>query len=495
MTDRELHVPGAEAGRLLRRAVSDYDTDDALRTVARVAAVQAAGGAEQRRMPLPGHQLAMVVRALLEDTAGQDCPNRWLEEADLGLLCGLAVAAISSEDSAFGVEAPPNAWSWTHRNAYQGLPDRDRTHVPRSLILYRDLAPGLQAATGFTFESDFANAYRTTPDEAWTASYALYRRCLDTGGDAFGVDDLTADSRFAGIDRRTIVSVLDMLSCDYDKYRSMLAVPDGRHPHFEPYNLNPLRKYPLLQMPGGSYLVPLPDFLMRRVTHGLYYDLIELDRAGYIKLIGQAFNAYVGSVLEPHGAVSLDSANGGPWLVSDESNALIIRSITRPFGALGRATGDREHLAQDLVRSGGVVDCVVRLQDLMANPATGGPHASDIQGRRSIGLLVALEDFYLANGRLIRGIVDEELRRRGLQPMGERIQLGHIAGLESLGAVSEKANIGLTAAMAEKSADDDLHRLELDDYAAYLALRSQTEPRNPQPRLLADAERRHLDTV
>ena len=490
----DLHIPGAEAARLLRRAISEYDGDGALRTISRVAARQAADGAEGRLAALPGHQLAMVVRALLEHTGDPASQTGRLGEDDLGVLCALAGAAISSQDSTFGVEAPPNAFSWTHRNAYQELPDRDRTHVPRSLILYRDVAPGLQAATGFTFEADFANAYNTTLGQAWTASYSLYRRCLDTEGAAFDVDDLTADPRFAGIERPMIVGILERLSCDHATYRSMLGVPDGRHPHFEPYNLNPLRKFPVLRMPGGSYLAPLPDFLLRRVTHGLYYDLIELDRAGYIKLIGQAFNTYTGRILEPHGAVNLGPSEDGPWLVSDESHALIVQCITRPFGALSRATGDREHLVQDLVRSGGVVDCVTQLQDPMRDSAAWGPRGSDMQGRRPIGLLVALEDFYLANGRLIRGIVDEELRRRGLQPMGAGIQLCHIAGLESLAAVSQAADVGLAAAMAEKTADDDLRWLELDAYAAYVALRAQLDPRDPPPRLLTDAARRHLDT-
>ena len=167
-------------------------------------------------------------------------------------------------------------------------------------------------------------------------------------------------------------------------------------------------------------------------------------------MVGQAFNAYVGRVLGGHQATGLDSSEGRPWVVSDATNALIIRSITRPFGALSRATGDREHLTGDLARNGGVVDCVQRLQELMNDPAEAGQYASAIEGRRAIGLLVALEDFYLANGRLIRGIIDEELRRRGRPPMPAHIQLTHIAGLEGICAVSQTADSGLVAVMADK---------------------------------------------
>ena len=128
----EHHQLGSDAARLLRRAVSDYTVDDALLTISRVAARQLAGGLERHESALAGYRLAMVVRALLEEDAGPTDGTGRLKEADLGMLCDLAAAAVTSQDSAFGIEAPPNAWSWTHRKSYQELPDRDQTHVPRS---------------------------------------------------------------------------------------------------------------------------------------------------------------------------------------------------------------------------------------------------------------------------------------------------------------------------------------------------------------------------
>ncbi len=490
----EHHRLGTDAPRLLRRAVSDYAVDHALLTISRVAARQLAGELERHEAALAGCRLAMVVRALLEENAGPANGTRRLKEADLGMLCDLAGAAVTSQDSTFGIDAPPNAWSWTHRKAYQELPDQDQTHVPRSLVLYRDLAPELQSETGFQFEAAFARTHGLTLKEAWTAGYGLYRRCLDTQGAPFSAEELTADPRLGSIDDAKVTTLLGMLACDYQTYGSMLGVPDGLHPHFEPYNLNPLRKLPILRMPSGAYLVPLPSFLLRRITHGLYYDLIELDRAGYVEMVGRAFNAYVGRLLDGHQATGLDSSEGRTWVVSDASNALMIRSITRPFGALSRATGNREHLTADLAREGGVVDCVQGLQEMMDASGEASHNATAIEGRRPIGLLVALEDFYLANGRLIRGIIDEELRRRGQPAMAARIQLAHITGLEAICAVSQTADLGLAAAMADKCDDEDLRWLEVDTYARYLSLRMQLEPREPTPQILERAAKRHLDT-
>ena len=131
---------------------------------------------------------------------------------------------------------------------------------------------------------------------------------------------------------------------------------------------------------------------------------------------------------------------------------------------------------------------------MMNDPAEAGHDATAIEGRRAVGLLVALEDFYLANGRLIRGIIDEELRRRGRPAMAPNIQLAHITGLEAISAVSQAADLGLAVAMADKCDDDDLRWLEVDAYAHYLSLGMQLEPRDLTPQILENAARRHLDT-
>ena len=131
---------------------------------------------------------------------------------------------------------------------------------------------------------------------------------------------------------------------------------------------------------------------------------------------------------------------------------------------------------------------------MMNDPGEAGHHAAEIEGRRAVGLLVALEDFYLANGRLIRGIIDEELRRRGRPAMAPYVQLAHIKGLEAICAVSQTVDLGLAVAMADKCGDDDLRWQEVEAYARFLSMRMQLESREPSPRILEHAARRHLDT-
>lgn len=445
------YISGADVAPLLRDLLRQCDVEQALRLIASVAARPDRGDAFQ------DYQLAVVARFLLESD-GKGGTGK-LEEDVLTLCCELATSVVVAPGAAFGVPVSDSAWALAHRVAYQQFPDQDADgYVLRSLVLYRQAAPGLQQAAGFPFERAYSQRYGLTLDEAWRIGYALHRWSRAIPGGSIDVQSLTRLSDLKGIGIGKVEGFLKTIACDFAAYRSLLDAPSGQRPHFEPYNLNPFRKYPVLRMPDGRYLVPIPGYLLRRITHGLYYDLVELDRRGFLALIGRAFEAYVGRLLS--GQAGKASCDGqGLWSLQDGDAVLLAQCITRPFGALGRATGDRAHLRQDLARQGGVVDCVKRLQELAAGYA----------GRRVVGLVVALEDFYLANGPFIRGMVNEELAQQGGPAMDDSIQLAHVGGLEALCTLSRNAGVGLCALLAEKVGRPGLAGLELDAFARYMA--------------------------
>ncbi len=448
------YVSGVDVAPLLRDLLCQCEVEQALRLIAGVAAQPDRGDAFQ------DYQLAVVARFLLESD-GKGGTDK-LDQDGLALCCELATSVVASPGAAFGVPVPDSAWSLAHRVAYQQFPDQDAEgYVLRSLVLYRQIAPGLQQAAGFPFERAYSQRYGLALDEAWRIGYALYRWSRAIPGGSIDAQSLTRLSDLKGIGIGRVEGFLKTVTCDFAAYRSLLDGPSGQRPHFEPYNLNPFRKYPVLRMPDNRYLVPIPGFLLRRITHGLYYDLVELDRRGFLALIGRAFEAYVGRLLA--GQSGKASGGGqGQWALQDGDAVLLVQCITRPFGALGRATGDRAHLRQDLARQGGVVDCVKRLQELAA---------SSYAGRRVVGLVVALEDFYLANGPFIRGMVNEELAQQGRPAMDDSIQLAHVGGLEALCSLSRNAGVGLCALLAEKAGRPGLAGLELDAFARYMAAR------------------------
>lgn len=464
------HISGADIAPLLRDFLRTCDVEDTLRLVATVAAKQAAAGATGGGVALRGHQLALVVRLLLEAEAERQGRDMSLSPGDLTMCCDMAASVVSSPDTAFGVPVSDSAWSLTHRIAYQQFPDQEeQSYVPRSLALYRQIAPDLQDAAGFPFERAFEEAYGLSLDEVWRTGYALWQWCLENPGASFDGSGLARNVDLEGNAEAKVESFLSLMICDYASYRSLLGVPSGQQPHFEPYNLNPFRKYPVLKLPDGGHLVPIPGFLLRRITHGLYYDLTELDRPGFISLIGGSFKDYVGRLLNTGLSDAALLSGKGSWMVSDSDTVVLIECITRPFGALSRSTGDCAHLRSDLARRGGVVDCVKRLQGFIEEADGRSVIHENLTGRRVIGLVVALEDFYLANGPFIRRLVNDELETQGRPPMDAAIHLAHVSGLESLSALSLASDVALVDLMADKVDNADFWELELEAYARYLA--------------------------
>lgn len=448
-------VSGTDALSSMRSILSGVDVESGLELIGRVAV-----DSESR---YSGYQLALVVRQLLDRSTHDGGASRELKREELDFCCELATSVVASASTSWGVPVPATAESLMHRVAYQQFPDLEEGgYVPRSLIIYRKIAPALREEAGFDFEQTFADRYGLSLNEYLRIGMQAYRWSMAWPGMPFSPSDVTPVGSTKGAAKKALA----LLSCDYAVYRSMLDVPDGRNSHFEPYNLNPLRKSPILRLPSNEYLAPVPAFLLRRITHGLYYDLIELDRPGYISLMGSAFKMYVGELLNGQSDL-VGGSKGQPWVLHNSDTAVVIETITRPFGALGRSTGDPRHLEQDLSRSGGVVDTVGRLREFLDRP---GELKALLDGKRIVGVVTALEDFYLANGPMIKGIVEERLNDRGARSVIGSLQLAHVSGLEALQALSSQSKKSVADLIALKVDSVEYNGLELDHFARRVAL-------------------------
>ena len=79
----------------------------------------------------------------------------------------------------------------------------------------------------------------------------------------------------------------------FQRFRSTSAVETG----YEPYNLNPLLKWPLIKIREGSFITPSPRDVLERASSGIYYDLMPADQGRFGAVLGDAFQEYVGVIL------------------------------------------------------------------------------------------------------------------------------------------------------------------------------------------------------
>lgn len=104
--------------------------------------------------------------------------------------------------------------------------------------------------------------------------------------------------------KEKIDTFLRMVSRPVETQRQLAAAPfqDDGVAWDHPTAFNALRRFPLVELPSGHYVIPVPQFLPLRITDDAMWDMVEhfkqvsLERQIFAA-IGEAFEGYVGRLL------------------------------------------------------------------------------------------------------------------------------------------------------------------------------------------------------
>ncbi len=103
--------------------------------------------------------------------------------------------------------------------------------------------------------------------------------------------------------KQKVETFLRLVSRPVEEHRALAAAPfanDAEAPD-NPVAFNTLRKFPLVALESGHYVVPIPQFLPLRFTDGAYWDLVDHHRKGRENQVpaamGDAVEDYVGQLL------------------------------------------------------------------------------------------------------------------------------------------------------------------------------------------------------
>ena len=193
------------------------------------------------------------------------------------------------------------------------------------------------------------------------------------------------------------------------------------------YTTNPLSYTPLVSLDSNRperVYGPIPAMMMRRITSGIYYDLIKAK--GFENAFGSAFESYIGLVLnksnksarrweivkpEPY-RIRKNAHHGTDWIMSDGSANVFIECKAARITARAKEAetkGDVESAVQRLA------DMVVQNYVNISHAQRGLTHWKN-NGLPSYNLVATLEDF-IAFGLIappVRLKVIEGLRNRHL---------------------------------------------------------------------------------
>ena len=197
------------------------------------------------------------------------------------------------------------------------------------------------------------------------------------------------------------------------------------------YTWNPLEAWPLINIDirGNSEIwCPLPELLLRRVTEGVFYDLVDSGEKQFGDKFGRAFERYVGKVLseifnsekykvcgEQLYQVSGQTKHGVDWIVSDGSGNIFIECKARRLTREAKENSDGDAIKRALEN---LANAVVQLYR----------NIDDVISRRSgwcwnslpiYPFVITYEDWYLLTPHVVKyllGCVCRKLGEHGLSP-------------------------------------------------------------------------------
>jgi len=159
----------------------------------------------------------------------------------------------------------------------------------------------------------------------------------------------------------------EFLSCDYGRVRDICdqhKTVDG----YEKYIFNPLIKFPFIipdkkpyELSTKPYIVPVPQLLINRVTHGLYYDLADkfMGKNGenaFKVAFGYVLQDYIGKLLFetlPRENIvpefKYTSGKDTPdWMVIDDKGLVVIEVKQSATYLNSKQSGKKEDLLRNL---------------------------------------------------------------------------------------------------------------------------------------------------
>jgi hypothetical protein len=181
------------------------------------------------------------------------------------------------------------------------------------------------------------------------------------------------------------------------------------------YGWNPLERQPLLVVNPWRLdlaLCPIPRYLLRRMSSGLYYDLV--GKEGFDNPFGRSFEKYVGDVIaatcqgeqfvvrgEETYKVGLNKKHGVDWVISDHTAHMFIETKTKRMSLGARTRLDMEVIQEDLsIVAKSLVQLYKNIRDAMEGLTSWKKDDLPVYP-----VLITLEDLYIFSPK-----VDEMLR-------------------------------------------------------------------------------------
>ncbi|RDC60235.1 hypothetical protein HME9302_01436 [Alteripontixanthobacter maritimus] len=194
------------------------------------------------------------------------------------------------------------------------------------------------------------------------------------------------------------------------------------------YTFNPLRGHPLIRLSDSKIFCPITNFLLRRITSGLYFDIIKLGDTGS-KFLGPAVQGLIGKVAHTAGRENLrvlpeqkygakkSRKDSIDWIVSDETGHLFVEAKAAQIRFRGISDlMDREQIRKEFDRIRGFA---LQAYQTLSDALCGRYSHWQPDGKDVFLTVVTLEDWQSFGVHVEREVLEplaRDLQRVGVDP-------------------------------------------------------------------------------
>jgi hypothetical protein len=275
------------------------------------------------------------------------------------------------------------------------------------------------------------------------------------------------DYAVLGISREASTAFLNRITCSLEQLRAETLQRQSYDRDWQ-YVWNPLEARPLISFDPefpDRVLCPIPRFLFRRVSVGIFYDLVK--SAGFDNPFGNSFQAYVGDVIratcppprfllraeEPY-YVGTNKKHGVDWILSDNTGHLFIESKTKRLTLSAKTLSDTAALEKDLVvMAAAVVQHYRNVRDALDAKTKWIPDGLPIYP-----VILTLEDWFIFSPRIdeiLKSHISRLLTEAGIPHQVLAEMPFTVASAHEFEITSQIiAQVGISSVMSKKTTEE-----------------------------------------
>lgn len=316
------------------------------------------------------------------------------------------------------------------RTSFQQFPFQvgTRKKIPRALFLFEDIPNDIKNPS-IDIKKEIKEIYGLNIKEILTIGSSIFSKSANGYFNPDAIINIQSNNLKRFLTAENVNKLLSKFSIDYYFLREEFneySRPIG----LEQYEFNPLKVYPIVKTQVAGLVIPVPIFLINRITDGLFYDLSEKFKNKNSNLFHiffgkEIFERYVGILLkekynndelfpEWSYGTKKNRCDTVDWVIIRGDKAVLIECKTSGITQKAKSFAELDTLQHDLglriVKSLKQIDKLVK--DI-GNRIIGLERLFEI--KKFYYIVITFDRIFLSGTPVFKNLISKELEKENIK--------------------------------------------------------------------------------